>query len=168
VRARGPVADREPALKRTLLLLISILLVSCALPAGAAAPPAEQRIEKARALFKSYVDLGRAYAPKLANLYADSALIRNTRRYPTGQVREVTIPAPQYKTLLRETMDLAKLRGDVSTYSDVTYASEGDGVRIRATRFSELKKYSSPISILVRPDSTGSWRIFEEISESRP
>jgi hypothetical protein len=31
-----------------------------------------------------------------------------------------------------------------------------------------LKKYESPYSILVGPDANGDWRIFEELSESRP
>jgi hypothetical protein len=45
---------------------------------------------------------------------------------------------------------------------------EGDGVRIKADRFSELKKYHSPISILVKPTPDGVWLIYEELSESRP
>jgi hypothetical protein len=65
-------------------------------------------------------------------------------------------------------MPIAKQRGDRSSYSDVTYALEGPNVRITATRFSELKRYSSPLSLLVgrRPD--GRWMIYEELSESQP
>lgn len=90
------------------------------------------------------------------------------RTYPTGEVRELTIPAPQYKELARATMPLAKARGDLSTYTNVRYAVEGEGVRIRAKRFSELKKYDSPLSLLVKPSASGSWLIQEELSESRP
>lgn len=65
-------------------------------------------------------------------------------------------------------MPLAKARGDTSTYSDVKYTPEGERVRITCTRFSELKKYSSPLSLLVGPGKDETWLIFEEISESQP
>jgi len=122
----------------------------------------------ARQLFERYVALGQAYDTRLADLYADDALIRNKRTYPTGEVRELTMPAPRYKTLIREAMPLAKTRGDRNTFSNVRYTTEAGRVRIRASRFSELKNYTSPISLLVGPSPTGPWLIYEEISESRP
>jgi len=78
------------------------------------------------------------------------------------------MPAPQYKALIRQAMPLAKVRGDTSSYSEVTFTEEGSGVRIRALRFSNLKKYSSPLSLLVAPDRSGRWLIREELSESQP
>jgi hypothetical protein len=78
------------------------------------------------------------------------------------------VPAPKYKELLRQTMPLTKARNDITTYSDVSYALEGSNVRIKATRFSELKKYSSPYSLLVGPTVNGTWQILEELSESKP
>lgn len=125
-------------------------------------------IEKAKGLFENYVKLEHEFAPEVADLYADDALIKNKRTYPTGQVRELSMPAPQYKALLRQAMPLAKARGDTSTYTDVTFSEEGQGVRIRAARFSNLKKYSSPLSLLVSPASQEQWLIREELSESQP
>lgn len=125
-------------------------------------------IDEAKALFQRYVSLERAFDPAVADLYADDARIKNKRTYPTGQVRELSMPAPQYKTIIRQTMPLAKAKGDTSTYSDVTFTEEGGGVRIHATRFSDLKKYSSPISLLLAPDSAGHWQVKEELSESQP
>ena len=124
--------------------------------------------DKARELFQTYVALGRAFDPGLADLYADDALIRNKRTFPTGEVRELSVPAPSYKALIRKAMPLAKERGDRSTFSEVKYAPEGDRVRITATRYSETRKYSSPLSLLVGAGRDGRWQIYEEISESRP
>ncbi len=124
--------------------------------------------DDAKALFDRYVKLQRAFDPAAADLYADDAVIRNKRIYPTGQVRELTFPAAQYKALIRQSMPLAKAQGDTNSYSDITFTNEGSGVRIRATRFSNLKKYSSPISLLVAPGMDGRWLIREELSESRP
>jgi hypothetical protein len=78
------------------------------------------------------------------------------------------MPAPAYKLLIRQAMPLAKQRGDTSTYSDVKFTQEGDMVRVTASRYSNLKKYSSPLSLLVGLNKEGVWLIYEELSESRP
>lgn len=123
-------------------------------------------VEDAKDLFARYVALGTAFDPAVADLYADDALIRNKRTYLKGQVRELTMPAPQYKELIRGSMPLAKAKGDLSTYSETTFTEELAGVRIMAKRFSVLKKYYSPLSLLVAPDASGRWVIREEVSES--
>ena len=133
-----------------------------------AAAVSTQANDAAKQLFEQYVTLGHAYDSGVADLYSDDALIKNKRTYPSGKVRELTMPAGDYKALIRQAMPLAKARGDRSTYSNVKYAAEGSRVRITASRFSELKNYTSPISLLVGPSANGRWVIYEEISESRP
>ncbi|MCD6024253.1 MAG: hypothetical protein K0Q91_1169 [Fibrobacteria bacterium] len=125
-------------------------------------------VANAEALFKNFVELEHAYDPAVADLYSDSALITNKRTYPTGQVREMSMPATQYKAIIRKWMPLAKSRGDRSTYSECMYTALEKRVRIQCTRFSELKKYSSLYILVVGPDSAGKWLILEEFSESRP
>ena len=122
----------------------------------------------AKQLFQQYIALGHAFDPAVADLYADDALIQNTRTYPTGQKRILIMEAPQYKALIRQTMFAAKDRNDTSDYTDVAYALEGEKVRIMATRHSNLKDYDSPMSILVAKDQNEHWKITEEISESQP
>jgi hypothetical protein len=146
--------------------LACVLLLLAVIFGGVASAPGSEAV--ARQLFEQYIALGQAYDARLADLYADAAVIRNKRTYPTGEVRELTMPAPRYKTLIREAMPIAKARGDRNTFSNVRYTSEGARVRIHASRFSELKNYTSPISLLVGPSPTGTWLIYEEISESRP
>ena len=65
-------------------------------------------------------------------------------------------------------MPLAKAKGDYSIYSNVTFSEEGQNVRVKATRYSVLKKYSSPLSILIGPNEQGQWLILEELGESQP
>lgn len=137
--------------------------VSCIFVSAIAAP-----MDDARAVFERYEQLERSFDPAAADLYADDAVIKNKRTYPNGQVRELVMPAPQYKALIRQAMPVAKDRGDTSSYSEVIFKVEGVGIRILATRFSNLKKYSSPISFLVVPNGTGQWLIREELSESHP
>ncbi len=123
---------------------------------------------KAKEFFERYVVLEKAFDPSQADLYSDEAKIQNIRTYPAGQKRNLTMPATEYKKLIRSAMPLAKARGDTSTYSDIKYILEGERVLITCSRFSELKKYSSPLSLLVGSDKDGKWLISEEISESQP
>jgi hypothetical protein len=123
---------------------------------------------EAEDLFQRYVALERSFDAEIGNLYADAAIVRNTRRYPNGRNRTIEIPVSQLRKMLVAAMPLAKARGDMNQYSNVTYTREGNGFRIRASRFSELKRYSSRMSMLVAPDSSGEWKIFQEVNESSP
>lgn len=158
-------------MKRTLLLL-ALMLGTTSTHAVLAKPVSEKAAASAmvaaKRLFGRYVSLEQGFDGAVADLYADEAVIQNRRKYPDGQVKTMAIPAPKYKALIRAAMPAAKARGDRSTYSDVRYTAEGEAVRITATRFSELKKYASPISLLVKADGQGTWLIYEELSESQP
>jgi len=121
----------------------------------------------ARAFFERYVRLEHNFDPAQADLYADDAKIVNKRVYPNGKVSSIPIAALRYKNeVIRKGMAEAKAKGDISNYSNETYTLEGNMVRIKATRYSVLMKYSAPISQLVGPDANGVWVIHEEISES--
>jgi hypothetical protein len=148
----------------TLTIVVSVM-VSGQQPANS---PRSEALASARAIFEKYVALERAFNPALADLYAAEAIIKNKRTYPTGQVREITIPVAQYRELIRQGMPVAKQRGDANTYSNCRYSTTGARVRIGCSRYSELKKYSSPMSLVVGPGANGEWLVFEEISESQP
>jgi len=133
----------------------------------AQAQPAEA-VDQARALLASYIAKSQAFDPSLAELYSDRAHIENLRTYPTGEVRQLTIPARQYKALIQKAMPMARARGDSNRYSPPRYSAQGGDVRITMTRHSELKNYSSPLVLVVGREADGAWKIIEERSESRP
>lgn len=150
-------------------VVIAMVVACVAVGAMASERTEESRVQMAESLFEDYVRLEHAYDPALADLYDDAAVIKNTRRYPTGQVREFEFPAAGYKALIRQLMPLAKASGDRSTYSGVKFELNSDGsVSIEASRYSELKDYTSPLKLTVAPDEKGEWRIIEELSESQP
>ncbi|MBA2303860.1 MAG: hypothetical protein H0W08_14675 [Acidobacteria bacterium] len=132
------------------------------------APQEKSAIDEAKALFARYVEMEQAYDPALADLYSNDAVITNKRTYPTGEVRELTFPAPKYKALIRQAMPLARSRSDRSTYSKCSYEPEGVHVRIQCARYSELKKFTSPLTLVIGRIKTAGWLILEERSESRP
>lgn len=125
-------------------------------------------IDDAQIFFGRYAALEKAFDPALADLYSEEAYIKNTRYYPDGKSREMVIKGIDYKRLVKAALPIAKARGDSNIYSDVLYTEEKGAVRIMAIRFSELKKYESPLSLLVMAGHDGKYRIYEEISESRP
>ena len=143
-------------------------LVSIALLLAAATAQANEAVQQAQAFLTKYVETYHSFDPGVADLYSDDAVIQNTRTYPTGEVRRLTIPALQYKALLRQTMSLAKQRGDRSQYTEPKFSQEGAAVRIQLTRYSEMKKHTSPLALLVAPDKGGRWVVLEEYSESIP
>ena len=106
-------------------------------------------------LFTRCVSLEHGYWPAVGDLFHDGAQIKNVRRYPDGQVRELVLTTEPYRALLRQAMPLAKARGDRSTYSAVTHALEGP-------------TNSSPLSPLVGRNPDGRWVFLEELSESQP
>lgn len=128
----------------------------------------DNQLTAAKDFFERFAARERAFDAGIADLYSDNAVVTNTRIYPTGMKREVTIPADKYKTLIKASMPVAKARGDYSTYTNITATPEGKGVRIKATRFSEIKHYESPLSMLLQKTANGEWTITEEISQSQP
>src|SRR5215203_1474598 len=107
---------------------------AAALTAQASGP-----VDHARAVLAAYVARSQAFDASLADLYADRAFIENQRSYPNGTVRRLTIPAADYKTLIRQAMPLAKQQGDTNRFTDPRFTPEGSRVRIEVTRHSELK-----------------------------
>lgn len=131
---------------------------------NASTPP----IQEARKFFQNFNTLSNQFDAALVDLYADEAIIKAFRRYPTGAIRQMQMEGRQYKSLLRRVMPLARLQNDRSIYSDVDFSAEGDAVRIKPTRYSVRKDYTSPHFMLIRPDATGQWRIFEETIHTQP
>ena len=149
------------------MFLLSILLTL--LPGSPTASSEDHRLAAARTFFAQYQELLHAFDPEVIEQYADDARIVNVRKYPAGLPdRRLELRGDQYKELARNTMALAKERGDRSEYSEITYTLEGQRVRIHATRYSVLKDYESPYSALVGPSEEGAWLIYEELSQSQP
>ena len=122
----------------------------------------------AQELWDDYVELGTAFDPALADLYADDAVIHLTRRYPDGRTRTLEMRGNEYQSLIRQAMPIARSRGDVDVYSDVQFEDLSDRTRITAMRYGTLKKYQAPHELIVANRGAAGWKILEESGESRP
>ena len=126
------------------------------------------KMSDAEKLFEHYQTLERNFDSEVADLYCDGALIQNTRSYSDGRERVLNISTEAYQALIRSTMPLAKAKGDSSTYSKVSYVFEGENIRVSAVRYSILKKYYSPLSLLIGECRSGHTGLLEELSYSQP
>ena len=99
--------------------------------------------------------------------YSDKAVIENTRTYPNGKNRTLTMEGVKYKKLLKMVMPLAKKKGDKSIYKEVTYVKKDGLIIVKAKRWSVLKKYETPYEAHFRVID-GSATIIKEISQSKP
>jgi hypothetical protein len=154
-------------MKRAFLAILALLALCQIAAAAKSAAPQGDLIPKAKAFFQHYVELEHAFDPSIADLYSDQAVIKNTQYMVDGKIFPRTIEVAKYKQTLRNYMKTkARQLGDVSNYSNDTYTQEGKRVRIKVTRYSSIEKLSSPVSLLVGPDATGKWLIYEELSES--
>lgn len=158
-------------MKRALIAILTLLAFCQIVGAAKTATPKGSAqgdlIPKAKAFFQHYVELEHAFDPAIADLYSDDAVIKNTQYRTDGKVVPLTKPVAKYKQVLRDYMKTkARQIGDVSNYTNDTYTVEGGKVRIKVTRYSSIEKVSSPVSMLVGPDATGKWLIYEELSES--
>ena len=149
-----------------LLLPVAVLVALTGAPL--AGQSAGSHVARATALFEAYTQAERAFNPAIVDLYAPDALIRNTRRYPDGTTRVLTLTTAQLRKMLALAFPVARQAGDTNTYSAVSYAIEGAGVRIQGDRAADRKGYHGPFSLLVRPTAAGVWLIVEDLTESQP
>ncbi|HYC72878.1 MAG TPA: hypothetical protein VEB66_16825 [Opitutaceae bacterium] len=147
-------------------LVVLPLLVICACRPSAEAPKkALEYPEEATEMFNRYAALQAKFDPALAELFADDAVIKHTRRYPDQTTREMTMPGKAYKEAIRKTVETAKARGDTNTYQGILSKVEDGKLRFTAVRYSDLKRNYTPISLLVAKRGDR-WLIVEEHTHS--
>jgi len=148
--------------KSRLSVVLLATAVSVVSPAGAG-----DAITDALALFRDYEARSAGFDLALSDLYSDDALIK-TKRVDSRGVRELSFSGAKWKLMIRAAMPVARMRGDTNRFSDISARTAADAVVITVKRHSELKGYTSPLTLVVRRDGTGAWKIVEEESETRP
>ena len=146
----------------------SVILAALGIALGVIEASHALDLQEGRRFFDRYVALGNSYNPSLATLYADSAAIKTTRRYPTGQIRSLELTGAQWKTLIQKAMPLARAQGDRSEFKNVRFEAVGDDIRVRADRYSVRKCYWDRAYYMVVRRVAEGLQIVEEYSETQP
>lgn len=134
---------------------------------GSASAADEPLIVDAQKFFKQYTDLERAYDPSMAELFAPTATIKDTRLYQDGTNKVLTWTGESYKRIIKARLPVAKARSEQFVYSQISFARDGGNVRIKCSRSSSQKKSNTPMEMVVAPGARG-WKILEQISQSQP
>ena len=119
--------------------------------------------------FQEYIGMGENFDTSIADLYLDSAIIRNLRRYPNGSEKSMQLTGVQWKALITKVMPVAKARGDKSTFSHIIISIDGKQAKIKANRYSNIKCYTDTgYFMIIERQSDGKYKIVEEYMESQP
>ena len=121
-------------------------------------------LKAARECMELHFQLSDEFNPLMANLYSDYAVIQNTVLNGDGSQKTRVIPAPYYKSIIANAMQMAKEMGDTYTYSDLEFKMEGKRVRVTYVRHSHLRDYSSPVSMLMGIEGDEAGIVYEELS----
>ena len=140
--------------------LAGLILSACAQEKPA--PPAAPRTEPARQAFEQFMKLESRGDPALVDLYSDKAKILNSVRYKDGMTRVWSAPTAKYKEKRKADLAAAGEKGGRNSYTNVEYAVEAKGVRVKAIRCSDAGKATNTVFFLLGPDESGQWLILEE------
>lgn len=130
---------------------------------GSIAPGKELAVDLAgaRRFFDRFIDLERDYDPAMLELYADTAVIKTTRKGGDGQIKESQVKMADYRKQAEKALPAAKTSGESYAYADVKVEPVGPSrARISGTRTAERSGASTPFYLVAREGSKG-WRIVE-------
>jgi uncharacterized protein YceK len=116
--------------------------------------------DTARRLFDECRDLLRRQRPELTDCYSVDAAIT----IAGGPA----LPGSQHKLAVREAIAHHRDQGITVDWRDPVFETDGERVRIRATRRSTREPSESALSLVVAPGADGGWRIVEEQSVGWP
>ena len=147
----------------------SILLIVFFVVTGGYACAQDADAESAKRFFETYVKMGESFDASMADLYLDSATIKNIRRYPNGSEKSMQLTGAQWKELVRKVMPMAKAKGDVSTFSEIYVSIDGKRAKIKANRYSNLRCYTDTgYYMIIERQPDGEYKIVREYTETQP
>ena len=142
---------------------IGIVFFLFLLPFTANAATEKQYID----FFKKYESLGQAYDTSVSELYSDKAVLRALRKMPDGKNRILQMDGSKWKSAIKDTMEIAKQRGDQSEFSNISVSVDGNKAKISASKYSTIKCFTdNKYYMQVEEQSDGTLQIIEESMES--
>ena len=136
------------------LVLIIFLLCSQAF--------AEINEKEVTKFFNKYTERAKEFDESLIELYSDSAKVTTNRVNKDGTIQKMELDGVKYKQLLKSLLELAKKRGDLSEFSDISITVDSERAEIRANRYSKLKCTEDPEYRMVIVPNGKNYSIIEE------
>lgn len=145
-------------MKKILLTLI-VLIIGLGVFAGDR--------EEALNFFNSYVSASNNYSSSLLNMYSDNAKIIRQVIKPNGQFVNVYFSIDDYKSQMRLSSKIAKIKNYKNYYSNIDVTKVSNGYKIDAMRKPSLSDYKLKTSMVVQKQPSGKWLIIEELMQTK-
>lgn len=123
--------------------------------------------EDALAFFNRFVNASNSYSTEVPNMYSDNAKIIRQVIKPDSTVVNVPFSIDQYRSQMRVSAKLGKMRGYSNSYSNISVAKVANGYRINALRKPSLSDYNLKSSMVVQKQDDGRWLIVEEMMQTK-
>lgn len=123
--------------------------------------------EEALKFFNSYVSASNNYSSNLLNMYSDNARIIRQVIKPNGKLVNVNFSIDDYKSQMRLSAKIAKIRNYKNYYSDIDVTKVANGYKIDAMRKPSLSDYKLKTSMVVQKQPNGKWLIIEEVMQTK-
>ena len=146
------------------LLITAILFIFSAVLAVRADDVAD-----IKAFFDNYVNAANSYDSSLVDYYSPNAKIIRYVIQEDGTIhpKPLVTGMDEYTKQLKLGSAGAKLRRYKNYYSNVNIAKQGSGYKISASRRPSTSDYSLPAYFVVNKDSSGKYRIIEEMMQTK-
>lgn len=150
---------RRGIFMKKILILFIVLIV------GLSAFASEQ--QEALQFFNDFVQASNTYNPGLLNMYSNNAKIIRQVVKPNGQLVNAYFTIDQYKSQMRLSSKLAKIRNYKNYYSNINVTKVANGYKIDSMRKPSLSDYKLKSSMIVQKQSSGKWLITEELMQTK-
>jgi hypothetical protein len=123
--------------------------------------------EEALAFFQHYVEASNSYSKEVPNMYSDNAKIIRQVIKPDFELVNVPFSIKKYRTQLKLSSKLAKIRNYKNNYSDIKITKVKKGYKIDAKRQPSLGGPKLRTSTTVQKQPDGKWLIVSETMQTQ-
>ena len=119
-------------------------------------------IQDVQCFFNQYIDAANSYSCDYFDFYCSNAKIIRVVEKPDGTQQAVNIPFDRYKSEVKKSSKLARLRNYKNKYFNVNIHPYGCDYKIVAMRMPSTSDYKIPAHFIIGKDNLGQWKIKEE------
>lgn len=123
--------------------------------------------EDALKFFNNYVSASNSYSNTILNMYSDNAKIVRQVIKPNSQLVNVPFSISDYRSQLKLSSKIAKIRNYKNSYSNITVTKVANGYRIDAIRKPSLSNDKLKATMVVQKQPNGRWLIVEETMQTK-
>ena len=147
------------SLKNLLIIFSAVIIGTCAWASNS---------DDAKKFFNNYVNAANTYSTEVPNYYASNAVIIRQVIKPNGQTVDVPFKMDQYRSQMKISASVAKLKKYKNYYSNITVKEiNSNTYQIDAYRQPSLGGPKLKTSTTVQKQKNGQWKIIKEMMQTK-